>query len=137
MQGAVFALVVNIAVAALFAASFAVLAFTNPSHRRAAGSAVSYAIGMMTPISEFLLPLFSWPAPFMIASYFCFAAGLLAMPIALSIFYRKPGALEDGRRDLPQRGRAALAAVGRRAQHHALRISLSVAILLRGGLSNT
>ncbi|MGE0340265.1 MAG: diguanylate cyclase [Xanthobacteraceae bacterium] len=90
MQGAVFALVVNIAVAALFAASFAVLAFTNPSHRRAAGFAVSYAIGMMTPISEFLLPLFSWPAPFMIASYFCFAAGLLAMPIALSIFYRKP-----------------------------------------------
>lgn len=90
MQGAVFALVVNIAVAALFAASFAVIAFSNPSHRRAVGFAVSYAIGMMTPVSEFLLPLSGWPELFMIASYFSFTAGLLAMPIALSIFYRQP-----------------------------------------------
>lgn len=90
MQGAVFALVVNIAVAALFAASFAVIAFTNPSHRRTVGFAVSYAVGMLTPVSEFLLPLFNWPAPFMIASYCSFLAGLLIMPIALSIFYRTP-----------------------------------------------
>lgn len=90
MQGASFALVVNIAVAALFAASFAVIAFANPSHRRAAGFSISYVIGMLTPISEFLLPLFRWPEPFMIASYFSFMAGLLAMPIALAIFYGRP-----------------------------------------------
>lgn len=90
MQGASFALVVNIAVAALFAASFAVIAYANPSHRRAAAFSVSYLIGMLTPISEFLLPLSRWPEPFMIASYFSFAAGLLAMSIALAIFYGKP-----------------------------------------------
>lgn len=90
MQAAAFALTVNIAIAALFATSFAIIAFTNPSHRRALGFGVSYMIGMFTPVSEFLLPFFGWPAPFMIVSYFCFAAGMLAMPIALSIFYGRP-----------------------------------------------
>lgn len=90
MHGATFALVTNIAVAALFAASFALVALANPTHRAAFGFSASYAIGMLTPISEFLLPLSGWPAPFMIASYFSFITGLLAMPAALARFYGQP-----------------------------------------------
>lgn len=45
---------------------------------------------MLTPLSELLLPLSPWPEPFMISSYFCFMAGLLAMSAALARFYRKP-----------------------------------------------
>lgn len=91
MHGAVFALVVNISVAALFAMSFAIIAFTNPTHRSVYGFGLSYAIGMATPLSELLLPLSRWPEPFMVSSYFCFVAGLLAMGVALSRFYgRRP-----------------------------------------------
>lgn len=90
MHGAAFALVVNIGVAGLFATSFAIIAFTNPTHRSAYGFGLSYAIGMLTPLSELLLPLSPWPEPFMISSYFCFMAGLLAMSAALARFYRKP-----------------------------------------------
>ncbi len=90
MHGAVFAIVVNIVIAGLFATSFAIVAFTNPGHRSVYGFAVSYAIGMFTPISELLLPLWGWPEPFMITSYFCFMAGLLAMAAAIARFYAKP-----------------------------------------------
>ena len=90
MHGAVFAMVVNIAVAGLFAASFAIIAFANPSHRSAYGFAASYAIGMLTPVSELLLPLSAHPEPFMITSYFCFMAGFLAMAAAIPRFYRRP-----------------------------------------------
>lgn len=89
MHGAAFALVVNIAVASLFATSFAIIAFTNPTHRSVYGFSVSYAIGMVTPLSELLLPLSAWPSPFMISSYFSFMLGLLAMGVALSRFYRR------------------------------------------------
>ncbi|MBN9036443.1 MAG: GGDEF domain-containing protein [Rhizobiales bacterium] len=90
MHGAVFAMVVNIAVAGLFAASFAIIAFTNPSHRSAYGFSISYAIGMLTPASELLLPISGWPEPFMVTSYFSFMAGLLAMAAAIARFYRRP-----------------------------------------------
>lgn len=89
MHGAVFALAVNIAVATLFATSFAIIALTNPTHRSVYGFSQSYAIGTVTPLSELLLPLSRWPEPFMISSYFCFMAGLLAMSAALSRFYGK------------------------------------------------
>lgn len=89
MQGAVFAVVVNIAVASLFAASFLVIARTNPTHRAVYGFSLSYAIGVGTPLSELILPMSRWPEPFMVSSYFCFLAGLLAMSAALSRFYGK------------------------------------------------
>lgn len=87
MQGAVFALMVNIAVALLFAMSFAIIARTNPSHRSVYGFSVSYAIGALTPLSELVLPFSGWPEPFMVASYMCFMLGLLAMSAALLHFY--------------------------------------------------
>jgi len=90
MSGAVFAIVVNIAVAGLFAASFAIVAFTNPSHRSVYGFGLSYLIGMVTPLSELLLAFSGWSAPFMLTSYFCFIAGLLVMAGAVARFGGMP-----------------------------------------------
>ena len=90
MPPAAFALVVNIAVAGLFAASFAVLALTNTTQRRALWFSASYAIGMLTPLSEFFLPISPWPEFFTVTSYASFAAGLLATAAALAIFYGQP-----------------------------------------------
>lgn len=89
MHGAAFALIVNIAVACLFATSFGIIALINSTHRSSYAFGLSYAIGMLTPISELVLPLSPWPEPFMISSYFCFMAGLLTMSAALAGFYRK------------------------------------------------
>jgi len=90
MPPAAFALVVNIAVAGLFAASFAVLALTNTTQRRALWFSASYAIGILTPLSEFFLPISPWPEFFTVTSYASFAAGLLATAAALAIFYGQP-----------------------------------------------
>jgi diguanylate cyclase (GGDEF)-like protein len=90
MPGAVFAIVVNIAVAGLFAASFAFIAFANPSHRTVYGFGLSYLVGMLTPLSELLLPFSAWPAPFMLTSYFCFLAALLVMAGAFARFAGAP-----------------------------------------------
>ena len=46
MNGAAFALVVNIAVAGLFATSFAVIALASPGYRRVLGFSASYAVGI-------------------------------------------------------------------------------------------
>lgn len=88
MDSAASALVVNIAIAGLFAASYATIALIHPALRAAYGFSLSYAIGMLTPISELLVP--HWPQPFMIVSYFAFLAGLLAMAWALARFYGAP-----------------------------------------------
>jgi diguanylate cyclase (GGDEF)-like protein len=90
MQAAAFTLIVNTAVAGLFAASYAILALTYPSQRRALWFCASYLIGMLTPLSEFLLPLSPWTAFFMITSYASFTAGILSMAAALAAFYRRP-----------------------------------------------
>ncbi|MGZ5912067.1 MAG: hypothetical protein ACXWLB_19475 [Reyranella sp.] len=90
MPAAAFALVVNIAVAGLFAASFAVLALTNTTQRKALWFSASYAIGMLTPLSEFFLPISPWPEFFTATSYASFAAGLLATAAALATFYGQP-----------------------------------------------
>lgn len=90
MQGAAFALVVNIAVAGMFAASFAILALSNPSRRSALWFAASYAVGMLTPLSQFLLPVVPWPQVMAAVSYLSFSAALTLMAVALAIFYRQP-----------------------------------------------
>jgi hypothetical protein len=46
MHGAAFALIVN---TGLFAMSFGIIAFTNPTHRSCYAVGLSYAVGMLTP----------------------------------------------------------------------------------------
>ena len=90
MQGAAFALLVNIAVAGMFAASFAIVALSNTSRRAALWFTASYAVGMLTPLSEFLLPFAPWPKVLAAASYVSFSAALVLMTVALAAFYRQP-----------------------------------------------
>ena len=90
MQGAAFALAVNIAVAGMFAASFAIIALSNPTRRSALWFTTSYAVGMLTPLSEFLLPVVPWPKVLVATSYVTFSAGLSLMTVALAAFYREP-----------------------------------------------
>lgn len=89
MHGATVVLVINIAVAGMFAASFAIIAIANRSQRAVIGFSLSYLIGAMTPISEFVLPLSNTPQLFMFTSYATFLAGLLAMAAALAAFHRR------------------------------------------------
>lgn len=90
MQAAAFALIVNVFVAGLFAASFGILATAYPTQRRALWFSASYAVGLLTPLSEFLLPLTGWTTVFTLASYASFAAAILSMAAALAAFHRRP-----------------------------------------------
>lgn len=87
MNGAAFALVVNIAVAGLFASTFAIVALANPGRRSVLWFSASYAIGMLTPLSEFMVPISAAPSLYVVLSYASFMAGLLAMSAALAVFF--------------------------------------------------
>ena len=87
MQGATFALLANVAVAMLFAVSFASLAVANGRHVSTLCFSASYATGALTPLSEFLLPHSEWPGVFVIFSFASLSAALLLMTVALSSFY--------------------------------------------------
>ncbi|ATQ70439.1 MULTISPECIES: GGDEF domain-containing protein [Methylosinus] len=87
MLGASFALIVNIMIAALFAASFIFVALTNPAGRRALWFAASYMLGMLAPVSLFVIPFSPWPNFFGALNYVGFCAGLFLMTGSLARFY--------------------------------------------------
>ena len=87
MLGASFALIVNIMIAALFAASFMFVALTNPADRRALWFAASYLLGMVAPLSLFVIPFSPWPNFFGALNYVGFCAGLFLMTASLARFY--------------------------------------------------
>lgn len=89
MDGAVVLLVVNSAVAGLFALSYFLTALITSSGRRVVFFGASYLIGMLTPISELCVHWAADPTPFMILSYGSLLAGFLGMSLALSIFEGK------------------------------------------------
>lgn len=82
-------ILLNVMVAGMFVASFLVIAQLNPEFRRVRWIAATYAVGMVTPLSEMVLPLASSPTPFMILSYFSFLLALAAIGPALSAFFGK------------------------------------------------
>ncbi|MCW5696679.1 MAG: GGDEF domain-containing protein [Bauldia sp.] len=91
MLSATSALVVNIAVAGLFAACFACLALMNPNSRRVLWFAVAYAVGLLTPLSELLIALIGGGDLLVVASFASFLGALLLMVAALAVFYgRRP-----------------------------------------------
>ena len=57
MSGVEVVLAINMAVGSLFAAGYAIIAFTNVSQRAALWFGLSYLIGMVAPISDFVGPL--------------------------------------------------------------------------------
>ncbi|WP_238121263.1 MULTISPECIES: GGDEF domain-containing protein [unclassified Xanthobacter] len=88
MQPAGFTLVMNMAVAGLFAASYVAIALLNRGSRAPIWFAVSYAIGMLTPMAQLGLAYSGWTVFFGGLVFFSFAAALLAMVPALAVFYR-------------------------------------------------
>ena len=89
MPAAYFELIANIAIAAMFVASFAVVAKLNPGRPGIGWFAASYAMGGITPIAELMLPSSATAAPFMILSYASLLAGLSTMVPALQLYYRQ------------------------------------------------
>lgn len=89
MPVATLPLLLNVFVAGMFVASFLMIAYLNPDFRRVRWIALSYGIGMFTPVAETLLPLSNNPAPFKILSYGSFLLGLASITPVLSIFYQK------------------------------------------------
>ncbi|MBU3890664.1 GGDEF domain-containing protein [Methylosinus sporium] len=87
MLGASYALIVNIMIAALFAASFAFVALANPADRRALWFAASYMLGMVAPLSLFVIRFGLWPDFFGALNYVGFCAGLFLMTASLARFY--------------------------------------------------
>jgi len=91
MSPAFLPLLLNVFVTGMFMASFLTIAHLNPEFGRTRWIALSYAIGMLTPLSEVLLPLAPVQTPFMITSYASFLTALAIMSPALSVYYgRRP-----------------------------------------------
>lgn len=89
MPTAALPIVLNVLVAGMFTASFLMIAQLNPDFRRVRWLALSYGVGMVTPVAELVLPLAHDPTAFMILSYVSFLLALVLMGPALSIFYGK------------------------------------------------
>ena len=92
----------NVALAALFAASYATIAILHPSQRAPVWFAASYGVGMLTPIAQLGLASGAWTEFFGALVFFSFAFAWTIMVPGLAVFYRQP---------IPWRLTAALVAV--------------------------
>lgn len=90
MSSAVFAMIVNIVVALLFAATFATFAVSNAHFRRVGWLGLAYTIGALTPASELLVRFTDLPHVFMVTSYGAFALAFYVTAGALAKFHRQP-----------------------------------------------
>lgn len=86
---AVLPLLMNTLIASMFVAAFLTIACLNPSARRTVWMAVSYAFGVVEPITHLAVYLGADPRPMMILAPSSFLIGLALMSPALSIFFRK------------------------------------------------
>jgi diguanylate cyclase (GGDEF)-like protein len=89
MSGVEVVLVVNMAVGSLFAAGYAIIALTNPSQRAALWFALTYVIGMLTPITDFVGPMLGVAKIGDLVSYTTFLAASLSITASLAIFHRR------------------------------------------------
>ncbi|AHE57036.1 GGDEF domain-containing protein [Sphingomonas sanxanigenens] len=87
MTGAAFALSGNIAFALLFAIAFLLIGLSDRGHRNVLLFALTYAVGILTPASELLIPLVPAPAPFVWLSHAAFVTAFFLMAIGLSRFF--------------------------------------------------
>ncbi|HEY8573126.1 GGDEF domain-containing protein [Phenylobacterium sp.] len=87
MNGAEGVLAINVAVAGMFAAGYALLAITNPGQRRALGFSLCYVLGMLSPAAEFLVATSGQPAVFEWVSYGAFLAATLSISFAFGAYH--------------------------------------------------
>lgn len=92
MDSAVYALIVNAVVAALFAVTFAIIRLSYPGQRYVTLFALTYLVGGLTPLSELGVRLTSLTVPFMILSYgsFLLSLALLTLGLAAMAGRRRP-----------------------------------------------
>ncbi len=91
MTGVEIVLAINIAVGSLFAAGYAIIAAANASQRAALWFALSYMVGMLTPITDFVGPLLGVAKIGDVVSYTTFLLASLSITASLAIFHgRRP-----------------------------------------------
>jgi diguanylate cyclase (GGDEF)-like protein len=89
MTGVEIVLAINIAVCAMFAAGYAIVALTNVSQRAALWFALTYLIGMITPITDFVGPILGASRISDVISYIAFLAASLFISISIALFHRR------------------------------------------------
>ncbi|PXA97369.1 GGDEF domain-containing protein [Nostoc sp. 3335mG] len=90
MDGAVYALIVNALVAALFAVTFAIIRLSYPDQRYVTLFALTYLIGGLMPLSELAVRLTPLTTPFMMLSYGSFLASVALLPLGLASLAGRP-----------------------------------------------
>jgi len=89
MSGVEIVLAINIAVCAIFAAGYAIIALTNVSQRAALWFALTYLIGMITPITDFVGPILGASRISDVISYIAFLVASLFISISVALFHRR------------------------------------------------
>ena len=89
ISGGAIVLAVNTVVAGMFACSYVIVAQANRSQRRALWFGLVYAIGMISPVADFLTPFTKAPDVLEVVSYASFLAATLGMSAAFSGFQRR------------------------------------------------
>lgn len=89
VNGAEGVLILNVGVAGLFASGYAILALGDSAQRRALGFAVSYLIGMISPLSDLATPRLGAPVLTEWASYLSFLVATASISIAYTLFHRQ------------------------------------------------
>lgn len=87
MEAGVFGLMANTGIAALFAASFAAIAFTDVSQVHARRFSLAYGVGLLTPVCEILVRYSGSPAIFSFLGYAAFLAAQLMTADCISQFF--------------------------------------------------
>ncbi len=90
MDGAVYALIVNICVAGLFAVAFAVIRLSYRDQREVMWFCAMYVVGMGTPLAELGVRFTPWADAFTIVSYGSFLSCVALTTIAISALAGQP-----------------------------------------------
>src|SRR5690606_26160665 len=87
MTGAGFILLINLAVAGLFCASFVLIALYDRRYRSARWFAAAYAMGMAYAVAEFLLPIFTNIKVGVFVGHMAFLVTLILLNVGLARRY--------------------------------------------------
>lgn len=90
MGGAQVVLAVNISVAVMFASGYAIIALTNRGQQAALWFSVSYLVGLLSPLADFLSPIVGAPVPCEWIAYSSMLLATLSISGTLAIFHRAP-----------------------------------------------
>ena len=80
-------MLINVFVAGMFVASFLTIAQLNPGSTHVRWIAASYALGLLTPLADFLTPMVAVPEVCLIVSFLGVFAAMVVMGLALSMLY--------------------------------------------------